>query len=231
MALAALTPTNKYPSFAYALMLPNSARDSLLKGYVAGGILTDKKVFQAMQKVDRALFVSDEQKPLAWADWPLPIGYGQTISAPHMYAYMLSSARISTGMKVLEIGTGSGYGAALLAELVGKKGKVFSVEIVPELVKTAIKNIRDGGYGARVSVMVGNGYLGHSSAAPYERILVTAAVPYIPQALLDQLSEDGIMLIPVGGYSQILLRVEKKGGKIIETPLWEVAFVPLIDPK
>lgn len=179
-----------------------------------------------MEKIQRELFVPEGLRSSAWEDRPLPIGFSQTISAPHMYAFMLEAAKIEEGDKVLEIGTGSGYGAALLSVLAGKKGKVFSVEVVPELVRTAKNNLEKAG--CKAEVVEGDGYGGYAAAAPYDRILVTAACESIPQSLVSQLKSGGRMLIPVGGFGQDLLLVEKTASGIRQQPILPVIFVPLV---
>lgn len=179
-----------------------------------------------MKAINREDFLPPVMRPHAWEDHPLPIGFGQTISAPHMYAIMLEAAQIREGEKILEIGTGSGYGAALLSFLAGKKGRVYSIELVPQLAEAAKKSLSSAGLKAKV--IAGNGSNGHAKAAPYDCIMVTAACASIPPALLQQMKEGGRMLVPVGGYVQELLLVEKSaGGGFRATPLLSVQFVPL----
>jgi len=181
---------------------------------------------EAMRKVPRELFVPRQLRPSAWSDVPLPIGYGQTISAPHMYAFMLEAARIKEGENILEIGAGSGYGAALLSLLAGKKGKVFSVEVVPQLVRFAQRNLKKAGCAA--TVIQGDGSEGHPKEAPYDKIIVTAACESIPQPLVEQLKAGGLMLVPVGRFFQNLLLVEKTQSGTRTIPLLPVLFVPLV---
>ncbi|MFH1306121.1 MAG: protein-L-isoaspartate(D-aspartate) O-methyltransferase [Candidatus Micrarchaeota archaeon] len=203
-------------------------------------------VFRAIKKVKRQNFVPPEMRQYAQQDRPLPIGYGQTISAIHMYAIMLESGKLKTGMKVLEVGTGSGYGAALLKEIVGKKGKVYSIELIPQLSEFAKNNLKKAGYDAKiiagkkagksegedgdfVSVIVGDGHSGYPPASPYDRIFVTAAAREIPSKLISQLKKEGLMLIPVGGYPQTLYLIKKlANGKLEKQDLGSVLFVPLI---
>ncbi len=199
-------------------------------------IITDK-VKKAMLKVPRELFVTEEYRNLSYSDRPLPIGHGQTISAPSIVAYMTELLKAEVGHKVLEIGTGSGYQAAVLAEVVApdkiqKKfwGHVFSVERIPELAKLAIRNLSKAGYSNRVTVIVGDGTEGFKDEAPYDRIIVTAAAPDIPEPLLDQLKPGGIMVIPIGSkWEQNLVVIEKEQGERVKIRRdIDVIFVPLI---
>jgi len=197
------------------------------------GILKSKKVVDAFKKVPRELFVWPGYEDQAYLDMPLPLGdTGQTISAPHMVAIMLEELRVEEGQKVLEIGAGSGYNAALLAELVGPKGEVITVERIPKLVSFARKNIEKAGYSSIVRIVQGDGTLGYPPKLEkemYDRIIVTAAAPYPPRYLITQLKEGGIMLIPIGphGYQE-LIRICKRKGKIVKEDLGGCVFVPLI---
>ncbi|MEB3756681.1 MAG: protein-L-isoaspartate(D-aspartate) O-methyltransferase, partial [Desulfurococcales archaeon] len=202
-------------------------RKILVETLVAEGALFDEYARKAMLKVPRELFVPEHQKHLAYIDEPLPIGYGQTISAPSMVAIMTSHLKVRPRHKVLEIGTGSGYQAALLAEIVGDEGHVYTVERIPELAEIAKKNLEKAGYNNRVTVIVSDGTLGYKEKAPYDRIIVTAASPDIPKPLVEQLKPNGILVIPVGDrYLQRLLIVEKdtKGKTRIRKDTW-CAFV------
>ncbi|MHA1596813.1 MAG: protein-L-isoaspartate(D-aspartate) O-methyltransferase [Candidatus Asgardarchaeia archaeon] len=200
------------------------------------GYRFDDEVKRAFMTVDRREFVPNELKDYAYVDTPLPIGYGQTISAIHMSLIICQMLELREGMKVLEVGAGSGYNAALIAEIVapaGKssKGSVFTVERVPELAKFATDNLRRAGYLDRVRVIVGDGTLGYEDEAPYDRISVTAASPEIPPPLIEQLREGGLMIIPIGRdkYYQELTLIKKFGhGKIKKKYIESVAFVPLI---
>ncbi|ADC66113.1 protein-L-isoaspartate O-methyltransferase [Ferroglobus placidus DSM 10642] len=185
------------------------------------------RVAEAMLKVPRHLFVPPEYRREAYNDYPLPIGYDQTISAPHMVAIMCELLDLKEGMKVLEIGTGSGYHAAVVAELVGKRGKVITVERIPELAKRAEKTLKELGYD-NVIVVVGDGSEGYEKEAPYDRIYVTATAPDVPPPLIEQLKEGGKMVIPIGNFSQYLYLIEKKKGKIEKRNMGPVRFVPLI---
>ncbi|ACJ16664.1 hypothetical L-isoaspartyl protein carboxyl methyltransferase [Thermococcus onnurineus NA1] len=193
------------------------------------GIIRSEKVRQAFLKVPRYLFVLPEHKKWAHVDEPLPIPGGQTISAPHMVAIMLELAELEEGMNVLDIGTGSGWNAALAAELV--KTDVYTVERIPELVEFARKNLEKAGYADRVHVIIGDGTKGFPPKAPYDRILVAAGAPNVPEPLVEQLKPGGKLIIPVGSYHlwQELYEVIKlKDGSVKVKRHGGVAFVPLI---
>lgn len=184
------------------------------------------RVYEAIKKVPRHLFVPERYKIEAYVDTPLPIGYGQTISAPHMVAIMCELLDLKEGEKVLEVGTGCGYHAAVVAELVGSKGKVISIEYIPELAEMAKTNLSALGY--NVMVIVGDGSKGYEPEAPYDKIYVTASAPEIPKPLIEQLKPGGKMVIPVGDSLQWLLIVEKdERGKIRKKNWGSVRFVPL----
>ncbi|AEF96587.1 protein-L-isoaspartate O-methyltransferase [Methanotorris igneus] len=191
------------------------------------GYIKNKKVAEALLKVPRHEFVPEDLKEYAYIDSPLEIGFGQTISAIHMVAMMCDILDLKEGQKVLEVGTGCGYHAAVTAELVGKDGLVVTVERFPELAKRAEKTLRRLGYD-NVIVICGDGTLGYEPLAPYDRIYVTAAGPKVPRPLIEQLKDGGKLLIPVGRYVQHLILIEKKDGKIIEKDFGEVSFVPLV---
>ncbi len=186
------------------------------------------RVFRAMLKVPRHLFVPPQYSREAYSDYPLPIGYGQTISAPHMVAIMCDLLDVLPGHKVLEIGGGSGYHAAVVAELVGKNGKVVMVERIPELAERAKNTLEALGYD-NVKVVVGDGSGGYEEEAPYDRIYVTAAAPEVPEPLLKQLKPGGKMVIPVGDAIQELYVIEKDWSGRIRKKKWGgVRFVPLV---
>lgn len=188
----------------------------------------DEIVAEAMRKVPRELFVHSDYTRNAYSDTPLPIGLGQTISAPSIVAFMSKSLDVQEGMRVLEIGSGSGYQAAILAELAGASGSVYTVERIPELLQLAKTNAEKLGY-ANMKFIEGDGTKGHAQEAPYDRIIVTAASPSIPQALIDQLKDAGKLLIPVGSRMfQDLELVVKRGKEIEVSNLMPVVFVPLI---
>lgn len=191
--------------------------------------VTEEKVLKAMLRVPRHMFIPEYEQRAAYTDMPLEIGCGQTISAPHMVAIMCEILELSEGHKVLEVGAGSGYNAAVMAELVGKSGHIYTVERIEPLANFARKNLEETGYD-NVTVLLENGSMGYPQYAPYDRIAVTCAAPYIPEPLLEQLKPGGIMVIPVGdNYSQELFRVKKdfKGNTHKKRKDW-VVFVPLI---
>ncbi|MEW6556305.1 MAG: protein-L-isoaspartate(D-aspartate) O-methyltransferase [Elusimicrobiota bacterium] len=189
--------------------------------------ITDKKVLQAMLKVERYKFVPKQYQKNAYDDTPLPIGYGQTISQPYIVALMTQLLNLKGNEKVLEIGTGSGYQAAILAELCKNGGAVYTIEIIPELGKGAEKLLNTMGY-KNISVKIDDGYLGWPEYAPFDGIIVTCAPDEIPQPLIDQLKDSGKMVIPVGEFWQELILVKKIKGKIIKKSIIPVRFVPMI---
>ena len=184
---------------------------------------------KAMEKVPRHLFVPPEYKDRAYEDNPLPIGYDQTISQPFIVAYMTEIAKPTKWKKVLEIGTGSGYQAAVLAEIVST---VYTIEIIPELANQATARLSKMGY-KNIFTKLGDGYEGWKEHAPYDIIMVTAADDHIPQPLIDQLAENGRLVMPIGSPSsaQQLVLATKKGGKIEKRKLAMVRFVPLLRGK
>ena len=185
----------------------------------------DKAVLEAMRTVPRHAFVPDRQRHRAYADGPLPIGYGQTISQPYIVAYMTAMLNPKKDHKVLEIGTGSGYQAAVLAEIVKE---VYTIEIVPELGASAKKRLKDLGY-VNVTTRVGDGYFGWKEHGPFDAIIVTAAASHIPPPLVEQLKPGGRMAIPVGPPLQVqhLMLLEKlKDGSIVKRNVMAVSFVP-----
>lgn len=200
--------------------------ESQLKGL--GRIpITDKDVRDAMHKVPRHLFIPESNKRLAYADSPVPIGYGQTISQPYIVALMTQALDIKPGMKVLEIGTGSGYQAAILAEM---RAEVFTIELLKPLYELAKNNLAQLGY-SHVMCLQGDGYYGWPERAPFDRIIVTCAALHIPQPLTDQLKPGGKMIIPVGGpfETQRLLLVSRDSeGKRKSQTVTLVRFVPLV---
>ena len=185
--------------------------------------IADAAVLRAMERVPRHLFVPEDERGAAYADSPLPIGFGQTISQPYIVAFMSEALEVTKDHRVLEIGTGSGYQAAVLGELAGE---VYTIEIVPELAARAARTLKDLGY-TNIHVRAGNGYAGWPEQAPFDRIMVTAAPAEIPQALIDQLKVGGVMAIPVGVGEQILriLRRTPAGMETIKT--LPVRFVPM----
>ena len=189
----------------------------------------DERVARALRKLPRELFVPGAYAEHAYNDNPFPIGYNQTISAPGVVAFMTKSLGVREGARVLEIGSGSGWQACILAELAGEKGEIISVERVPELVKLARENAERAGY-RKINFIYGDGSKGYPERAPYDRIMVTAAAPAVPKPLIEQLKNGGKLLVPVGGsYWQELTLVEKdQNGKIAAREIMSVVFVPLI---
>jgi protein-L-isoaspartate(D-aspartate) O-methyltransferase len=185
----------------------------------------DEGVLEAMRSVPRHLFVPERFEDQAYGDHPLPIGYGQTISQPYIVASMTELLDLQPGEKVLEIGTGSGYQAAVLAEL--EDIQVYSVEIVPELAESAQARLHQLGYD-QVQVMQGDGYYGWEEHAPYNAILVTAAPDHLPSPLVDQLAAGGRLVIPIGppGGYQTLWQFAYEEGELQAHNLGEVSFVP-----
>jgi len=202
-------------------------REELIKHLTQWGYLTKPEITEAFRKVPRHEFVPENLRDYAYADQPLPIGYGQTISAPSMIAIMLNSLELKPGQKVLEIGAGSGYNAALTAEIVGPEGKVFTIERVAELAEFGHANLQKTGYG-RVQVIVGDGTRGYKKEAPYDRILVTACAPDIPRPLIEQLKASGRIAAPVGQHYmyQRWVVADKRGEK--KRDFGGCSFVPLV---
>ncbi len=201
-----------------------AARNRMVKTQIEARGVTSQAVLDAMRKVPRHLFIPREYQYQAYNDNPLPIGYGQTISQPFIVAYMTEALKPSKNMKALEIGTGSGYQAAILAEIVDK---VYTIEIVPELAKESEGRLKNMGY-ENIICKYGDGYLGWPEQSPFDIIIVTAAAPQIPQPLIDQLAENGRLIIPVGEPAAVqeLILITKKNGKPVEKRLTYVRFVP-----
>jgi protein-L-isoaspartate(D-aspartate) O-methyltransferase len=185
-----------------------------------------ERVILAMNRVPRELFVPERLQSRAYDDIPLPIGYEQTISAPHMVAIMCNLLDLREGMSVLEVGGGSGYHAAVMADLVGAEGHIFSVERHPELVARARKGLNQAGTN-NVTMIEGDGSIGLPDRAPFDRISVAATAPRVPEPLKQQLKVGGKMVIPVGTAFQELVLVTRKNGFAAEEKMG-VAFVPLI---
>ena len=186
--------------------------------------VADAAVLAAMSRVPRERFVPMELRGRAYDDTPLPIGHGQTISQPYIVAYMTEALATGRGHKVLEIGTGSGYQAAVLGELAAA---VYTIEIVPELARRATATLKDLGY-SNVHVRAGDGFAGWPEQAPFDRIMVTAAPEQIPPPLIDQLAPQGRLVIPVGEQGQIqwMTIVEKTGQGVVQRRTIPVQFVP-----
>ena len=198
-------------------------RNNMVDYQITARGITDKKVIDTMRKVPRHEFVDVSLKDSAYADRPLSIGMGQTISQPYIVALMTESLELTGDERVLEIGTGSGYQAAVLSEIVDE---VYTVEIITYLHQKSNKTL--SGY-SNGETSNHDGYYGWEEYAPFDRIIVTAAPDHIPQPLIEQLTDGGIMILPVGppGWNQVLWKVEKKDGEVIATKILDVVFVPL----
>jgi len=211
-------------------------RKELVDSLTKRKILTKKEVINAMLKVPREKFLPENAQSSAYLDTPLSIGLGQTISAPHMNAMMCEYLKLKEGDKVLEIGTGSGYHAALCAELVAPEGSqnpghVFTMERHEELAEKAKTSLKETGYNRSVTVIHGDGTLGYEEAAPYDKILVTAASPEkVPPPFKEQLKDGGILCIPAGSksFGQNLYIVRRDGEKFKSKKITGVRFVPLL---
>jgi protein-L-isoaspartate(D-aspartate) O-methyltransferase len=204
----------------------------MVSRYKRAGYIKSKRVEEAIIAVPREEFMEPNLKEYAYYDRPFPIpGDGrQTISAPYMYPVTYEPLDLKVGQKILEIGAGSGYGAAIARELVGTEGLVIAVEINHDTYRFAEQNLKNSGY-QDVVLILGDGSLGYPQKAPYDAVSITASTPHIPPPVLEQLAENGKIIAPVGGqtrYGQDLLLVEKIGGQIIERNLMKVVYVPLI---
>ena len=199
------------------------ARHAMVTEQIEARGVHDGKTLAAMRKVARHLFVPEEAVPLAYDDHPLPIGHGQTISQPYIVAFMTEALRLQGGETVLEVGTGSGYQAAVLAEIAAK---VYTIEIVEPLAEDARRRLERLGY-STVSVRAGDGYLGWPEAAPFDAIMVTAAAPKVPEPLKQQLKDGGRLCLPVGEEFQELVVLTRKGSEFIEERVLPVRFVPM----
>jgi protein-L-isoaspartate(D-aspartate) O-methyltransferase len=199
-------------------------RDRMVKEQILMRGVTDERVLAALRKVPREEFIPENERAESYTDGPLPIGYGQTISQPYVVAFMTEKLQPRSQDRVLEIGTGSGYQAALLAELVAD---VYSIEIVEPLAKTAEATLQRLGY-KNVHVKAGDGYKGWPEEAPFDAIIVTCAPDHVPQPLVDQLKEGGRMIIPVGAsLAQELYLLEKRNGQVRQSSVLDVRFVPM----
>lgn len=201
------------------------ARQEMVSKQIKARGIRDERVLAAMAKVPRHEFVPAQRRRHAYLDSPLPIGHDQTISQPYMVAFMTEQLESKPGHRVLEIGTGSGYQAAVLALLVKE---VYSIEIVKPLAERAVKDLKRLGYG-NVTVKAGDGYRGWKEHAPFDAVIVTCAPDHVPEPLVEQLREGGRMIIPVGkeGTVQSLYVMTKKGGKMQQEAVVPVRFVPM----
>ncbi|KYC52245.1 MAG: Protein-L-isoaspartate O-methyltransferase [Candidatus Methanofastidiosum methylothiophilum] len=192
------------------------------------GYVKSESVKNAFLKVDRSNFIPEHVKHEAYRDTPLSIGWGQTISAPSMIALMLEVSDLKNGLKTLEIGAGSGYNAALIAEICGEEN-VITIERIPEVYQFGMENLKRAEY--RVRIVIGDGTKGFEEEAPYDRIIATAAAPEIPQSWKDQLKEDGMIIAPVGKeryYQELTVLKKRKGGTFDTKKYGGCIFVPLV---
>jgi protein-L-isoaspartate(D-aspartate) O-methyltransferase len=201
-----------------------SQRDNMVAVQIRARGVNDEKVLAAMRKVPRHLFVPEELRSFAYGDEPLPIGEGQTISQPYIVAYMTQALRLSGGEKVLEVGTGSGYQTAVLAEIVRH---VFTLELLGVLSERARALLEALGY-TNISSKAGDGTLGWGENAPFDAIIVTAAAQEVPKKLQEQLGPKGRMIIPVGAGFQELFLITRERGDFRKKKLLPVRFVPLV---
>lgn len=202
-------------------------RERLVLNLWNEGYIKTEKVKQAFLTIPRDEFVPDFLKKYSYVDTPLEIGNGQTISAPHMVAMMCETLDINKGQKILEVGTGSGYHAAIVAQLVGETGRVYTIERFESLATKAIQNLNKINC-TNIIVEVGDGSVGLPAHQPYDRIYVTCAAPSIPQPLIDQLQDPGKLLIPIGSMYCELTLLEKEKGKQAVHHLGGCVFVPLV---
>jgi protein-L-isoaspartate(D-aspartate) O-methyltransferase len=219
------------------LQLEKADWGKLIDSLIKQDILRTPKVIKAMRAVPRTKFLPSDMQSYASNNTPLPIGCAQTMLAPHIVSVMNEALQLEVGHKVLEIGTGSGWHAATIAEIIAPKetprsewGHVYTIELVKNLAETARKNIMNAGYGDRITTINEDGSKGYPGKAPFDRTLVTASTPKVPQPLIDQLKSNGIIVIPVGSPSlfQNLMKYTKQSdGKIKEENLGSVTFVPL----
>ncbi len=203
------------------------ARQTMLEQDLAGRDITDEQVLEAMAKVARHAFVPPLLRHQSYEDGPLRIGCGQTISQPYIVAFMTQHLSVAPGMKVLEIGTGSGYQTAVLAEM---GAEIYTIERHEDLSDAAEVVLDSLGYGECVTMRVDDGTLGWPEEAPFDRIIVTAAGPVIPPAYAEQLAENGLLLMPVGQHRDVqkLILAEKRLGELVQKEILDVTFVPLV---
>ena len=201
-------------------------REQMVKTQLIARDIRDKEVLRAMAKVPRHEFLPADLWDRAYDDMPLPIEEMQTISQPYIVAYMIQALSIKKGDRILEVGTGSGYQTAILAEI---HEKVYTVEIRPHLAHKALAKLNELGYGGGVKVHIADGSLGYKEEAPFDGIIVAAATFDIPEPLIEQLSEKGKIILPIGGADiQTLVRATKVNGKLMKEELFNCMFVPLI---
>jgi protein-L-isoaspartate(D-aspartate) O-methyltransferase len=201
----------------------SQARLEMVENQIKSRGVSDPEVLKAMRKVERHRFVPEKMQRYAYEDYPLPIGAEQTISQPYIVALMTELLKLDSTDRVLEIGTGSGYQAAVLGELAGE---VYTIEILDELAENAARLLKELGYD-NVTVKSGDGYIGWEEHAPFDAVIVTCAPPKIPKPLMEQLAEGGRMVVPVGEFYQELILVENKDGLLSKTSVIPVRFVPM----
>jgi protein-L-isoaspartate(D-aspartate) O-methyltransferase len=218
LALGCTTRDVPLPDDAFA-----PARERMVREQIAARGVQDARVLAALERVPRHELVPAEAREHAYEDRPLAIGHGQTISQPFVVAYMSEQLELDGSERVLEVGTGSGYQAAVLAELARE---VWSIEIVPELAARASADLARLGY-TNVHVKAGDGYRGWPEQAPFDAIIVTAAPGHVPEPLVEQLAVGGRMILPVGSFEQELLRIERTADGLREERLIGVRFVPM----
>jgi len=200
-------------------------KELLLRRLMQNGYLSSKNVIDAMREIPREMFIPEREKKYAYNDTPLGIGYGQTISAPHMVAIMTEALNLKGDSRVLEIGTGTGYHAAITAK-VAKEGHVYTVERITELAGKARKNFKEMGI-ENVTIVIGDGSLGLPEYSPFDRIYATCAAPSVPPMLVEHLLPHGKMILPIGGAVCDLILTEKNGD-ITQKNLGGCAFVPMV---
>ena len=205
-------------------------RKDLVEKLFNQGYINTAKVKEAMLKVPREEFMPPENSSYAYLDRPFPIGKGQTISAPHMVAIIAEKLELTDGMSILEIGTGLGYNAAVVAEIAGNEGHVYTIERIPALVEKSRENLNKTGYSDRVTVIEGDGTIGYPDKAPYDRIYGTASAPKIPEPLKKQLKIGGKLIMPMGSdyYQELVLVVRISDDDFQTRNLGGVVFVPMI---
>lgn len=200
-----------------------SEREQLIAELDGAGYLNDPRLEEAMLAVPRHLFLPEELWEAAYEDRPLPVGHGQTVSAPHMVAMMTTALQLEPGDNVLEVGGGVGYHAAVVKAMVGDEGHVVTMEYLPELAELAKHNLDKAGFD--VTVVQDDGFKGHAETAPYDAILVTCAIPRVPDAILEQLREGGHLVAPIGVTRCQLMAARKVGGQLEEDDLGSCLFV------
>lgn len=202
-------------------------KESLIAYWKNSGLIKDKRLLEAFRKVPREKFIKNGFLEEAYGDYPLPIGEGQTISQPTTVMIMTQALELKPGNKVLEVGAGSGYQAAIISKVIGSKGRLITTEIIPELVKFARANLKKAGI-RNVNVVRWDGSKGYEKEAPYDKIIVTAACPSMPLPLVEQLKDNGIIIAPVGSLiGQTMVKGRKKKGLLETESLGRFMFVPL----